>query len=205
MGRQGSSTLIAFVLATLTAGGARADVIRGMNGEKIREAIAWGENAPEAALEQYDLHQERSFVVNFDTPFLRVAQLARAMKIQNAPLDAADVSPRTAAETLTVYVHARFDPTASTEDSFPEVEYLSISRPGSSDGLAVVVPPTAFQSFLRRVPTSGGYDGPARLAHSAKADFPLSALTTEGQLKIRFHGGATQVVKLDPELLARVR
>jgi hypothetical protein len=204
MALQGSHTLVAIALTVATATGARADVVRGMSAEKIKEAIAWGESAPEGALEQYDLHQERSFEVNCDTPFLRVAQLARAMKNQNTALDAADVSPKTTSETVTVYVHARFDPTARVED-FPEVEYVTISRPGPSDAPPQVVTPTAFQSFLRRVPTAADYDGPARLAHSAKAVFPLSALCTESLLKIRFHGGATQVVKLDPALLARVR
>ena len=205
MDRPGTRALIGLVLMAATAAGARGDVIRAMSTEKIREAIAWGESAPEAALDQYDLHQERSFVVNFDTPFLRVAQLARAMKIQNSPLDPGDVSPKTTSDTFTVYVHARFDPAARSEDSFPEVEYLSISRPGPGNTPAQVIGPTAFQSFLRRVPTSPDYDGPTRLAHSAKAVFPLSALSTEGQLKIRFQGGATQVVKLDQALLARVR
>ena len=203
MAHHGSHTLIAMALTAATASGAVADVVRGMNAEKIREAIAWGESAPDGALEQYDLHQDRSYVVNCDTPFLRVAQLARAMKNQNSPLDAAGVSPATSSETLTVYVHARFDPAAPAED-LPEVEYVSISRPRQGD-VAQVVAPTAFQSFLRRVPVSADYDGPARLAHSAKAVFPLSALSTESQLKIRFHGGATQVVKLDPAILARVR
>jgi hypothetical protein len=204
MAHHGSHTLIAMALTAATAAGAVADVVRGMNAEKIREAIAWGETAPDGALEQYDLHLDRSYVVNCDTPFLHVAQLARAMKIQNSPLDAALVSPATSAETLTVYVHARFDPTAPSED-FPEVEYLSISRPRPGDAPAQVVAPTAFQSFLRRVPVAADYDGPARLAHSAKAVFPLSALSTDSQLKIRFHGGATQIVKLDPATLARVR
>lgn len=202
MSRHRSFGVIAFAVTAVTA---RADVVRGLGAEKVREAIAWGETAPEAALGQYDLHQERSFVVNFDTPFLRVAQLARAMKIQNAPIDPADVSPKTTADTLTIYVHARFDPAARAEDSYPEVEYLSISRPGPSDAPAQIIPPTSFQTFLRRVPTSPDYDGPTRLAHSAKAVFPLSALTSEGQLKIRFHDGATQMIKLDPALLARVR
>ena len=205
MRRQGSTALTAVAVTALAVAAARAEVVRAMSAEKIREAIAWGENAPEASLEQYTLHQERSFVVNFDTPFLRVAQLARARKIQNTPIDPTDVSPKTTAETLTVYVHARFDPAARAEDAFPEVEYLSISRPGPDTAPAQVIAPTGFQSFLRRVPTSPDYDGPARLAHSAKAVFPLSALSAEGQLKIRFQGGATQVVKLDPALLARVR
>lgn len=203
MAHHGSHTLIAMALTAATASGAVADVVRGMNAEKIREAIAWGESAPDGALEQYDLHQERSYVVNCDTPFLRVAQFARAMKIQNSPLDAAGVSPAMSSETLTVYVHARFDPAAPAED-LPEVEYVSISRPRAGD-VAQVVAPTAFQSFLRRVPVSADYDGPARLAHSAKAVFPLSALSRESQLKIRFHGGVTQIVKLDPAVLARVR
>ena len=204
MARRGTDALIAVALTVASALGASADVVRAMNAEKIREAIAWGESAPEADLEQYDLHLDRSYVVNCDTPFLRVAQLARAMKNQNTALDAADVSPKMTSETLTLYVHARFDPTLRIED-FPEVEYVTISRPGPSDAPAQVVMPTAFQSFLRRVPTAADYDGPARLAHSAKAVFPLSALGTESLLKIRFHGGATQVVKLDPALLARVR
>ncbi|HVQ28706.1 MAG TPA: hypothetical protein VMV21_03955 [Vicinamibacteria bacterium] len=204
MARRGTDALIAVALTVASAAGAGADVIRAMNAEKIREAIAWGESAPEADLEQYDLHQDRSYVVNCDTPFLRVAQLARALKNQNSALAAADVSPKMTSETFTLYVHARFDPAARIED-FPEVEYVTISRPGPSDAPAQVVMPTAFQSFLRRVPTAADYDGPARLAHSAKAVFPLSALGTASQLKIRFHGGATQVVKLDPALLARVR
>ena len=205
MGRYRSRQVIVLVLVALAAAGARADVVRGMSAERIREAIAWGETAPEGALEQYDLHHERSFVVNFDTPFLRVAQLARAMKTQNGSLEGTDLSPKVTAEALNLYVHARYEPGPSGEDSSPEVEYVTISRPGASDALAQVVMPLAFQSYVRRVPTPADYDGPTRLARSVKAVFPLSALSPDAQVKIRFHGGATQVLKLDPALLARVR
>ena len=204
MAHHGSNALIALALTAATSAGATADVVRPMSAARIREAIAWGETAPDGALEQYDLHQERSYVINCDTPFLRVAQLARAMKIQNSMLDASLVSSTMTSDTLTVYVHARFDPSAPAED-LPEVEYVSISRARPGDAPAQVVAPSAFQSFLRRVPVAADYDGPARLAHSAKAVFPLSALSAESQLKIRFHGGATQIVKIDPAILARVR
>ena len=48
MAHHGSHTLIAMALTAATASGAVADVVRGMNAEKIREAIAWGESAPTA-------------------------------------------------------------------------------------------------------------------------------------------------------------
>ncbi len=205
MGRYRSRDVIAFVLAAFAAAGVRADVVRGMSAERIREAIAWGETAPEAALEQYDLHHERSFVVNFDTPFLRVAQLARAMKLQKGSLEGTDVSPKVTAEALNLYVHANYEPAAGGADSSPEVEYVTISRPGPGDAPAQVIQPLAIQSYVRRVPTPADYEGPTRLARSVKAVFPLSALSPDAQVKIRFHGGGIRALKLDPALLARVR
>lgn len=205
MGRHGSRGLVAFALAACASAGVRADVVRGMSAERIREAITWGETAPEGALEQYDLHHGRSFVVNFDTPFLRVAQLARAMKTQNGSLEGADLSPKVTAEALNLYVHANYEPGAGGADSSPEVEYVTISRPGPGDAPALTVLPLAFQSYVRRVPTPADYEGPTRLARSVKAVFPLSALSPDAQVKIRFHGGSSQILKLDPAFLAHVR
>ena len=53
--------------------------------DRLHEALEWGLTAPETDLEQYPLRTDRTWLVNFDTPFLRVAQFSRAMKIQNTP------------------------------------------------------------------------------------------------------------------------
>jgi hypothetical protein len=193
--------LLAMIVGLPGAVSARAEIVRGMNEEKIREAIAFGRNAA-TELEQYDLLRERAYLVNFDTPFLRVAQLARALQAQNSALLEDAVSPRVTAEVVNLYVHARWE--ANQTEAYPEVEQVVISRP--RDGLPPqLVMPSSFQSYVRRVPVSADYDGPARLARSVKAVFPIDALTAGAELRIRFLGGATQVVRLAPEQLSGVR
>ena len=168
-----------------------------MSDEKVREAIALGQSAA-SDLEQYDLVRERAYLVNFDTPFLRVAQLARALQAQNSALLEDAVSPKVTAAVVNLYVHARYE--GGQSQAYPEVEQVVISR--SRDGQSPqLVMPTSFQSYVRRVPVSATYDGPARLARSVKAVFPLDALSAGAELRIRFQGGATQVVKLAPEHL----
>jgi hypothetical protein len=112
------------------------------------------------------------------------------------------VSPKVTAAVVNLYVHARYEEGQS--NAYPEVEQVVISR--SRDGQPPqLVMPTSFQSYVRRVPVSADYDGPARLARSFKAVFPIDALIAGAELRIRFQGGATQVVKLAPEQLSAVR
>ena len=193
--------LLVGLVVTVSGTALQAEVARPLSGERLREAIAFGRNAA-AELDQYDLVRERAYVVNFDTPFLRVAQLAHAMKAQNAMLAEAEVSPKVTAEVLHLYVHAKHE-TGDTE-GFRDVETVVIARPRS--GLPPqIVTPSSFQSYVRRVPVAEDYQGPTRLARSVKAVFPLEAMSPGAEVRIRFQGGATQVVKLLPERLAQVR
>ena len=175
-----------------------------MSADRIREAIQWGQTAPDSELEQYDVHTERTWLVNFDTPFLRVAQFARAMKLQNRPLSDADVSPQLSDESVHLYVHARFD-SGDPDVALPNVDYVTITRPGQNSRPTEMVRPTSIRSFVRRVPVSDDYDGPARIAKSVKVVFPLSALVPDCQIRITFQGGGMQTVKIDEKSLARVR
>jgi hypothetical protein len=175
-----------------------------MTAERIREAIAWGESAPEKELEQYNMKTERTWLVNFDTPFLRVAQLARAMKIQNQPITEADVPPKAAAEELHVYAHARIDTSSDGPASLPNLEYIIITKP-NVDAPSETILPLSVQSFVRRVPTDDNFWGPTRIARSVKAVFPLRALAVGNEVRVTFEGGVVRSIRIPPEVLARVR
>ena len=179
---------------------ARAEIVRGMSDEKVREAIAFGRNAA-SELDQYDLLRGSAYLVNFDTPFLRVAQFSRAMKIQNAPASEGDVSPKLAAQEVHLYAHARVD---GTGGALPNIDYVVIVRPGA-DGRSETILPTTLQSFVRRVPPEGDFNGPTRIARSVKAVFPLRAMAVGNEVRLTFENRATQSFAISSEVLARVR
>src|SRR5262249_45974551 len=117
----GRTAAIAATLLTLQAGTvADAD---GLSADRVREAFQWGLVAPEVDLAQYELRTDRTWLVNFDTPFLRVAQLSRAMKIQNTPFTEADVSPKTSADEVHIYAHARPDAVGGRA-TLPNIEFM---------------------------------------------------------------------------------
>lgn len=185
----------------LAAAPARAEAPRSMSTEHIREAIAFGEIAV-GELEAYDLIRRPAFVVNCDTPFLRVARLARSVKAQNGSLSEADLPSASTAEVVHVYVHARYE--AGSPKEFPEVEQVVLAKP-NPDGTTRFLMPSSYQSFLRRVPVADDYEGPTRLARSAMIVFPLHAFSAGTELRIRFQGGYTEALKLDEARLAQVR
>ena len=192
------------LVAALSPCGARAELVRSMNPERIHEAIQWGLVASDAELGQYDAHTESTWLVNFDTPFLRVAQLAHALKLQNLPVSDSDIPKNLTDDALHFYVHARLDP-REAKGSLPNIEYVILTRPGRADGPVVIVQPTSLQSFVRRVPVWDEYEGPTRVAKSVKATFPLSALGPDSQIRVTFQDGRAQTVKLDPQLFAHLR
>src|SRR5258706_14918830 len=112
--------------ALFSAATTRAQCAAEMTPDRLHEALAWGLNAPETDLEQYPLRTERTWLINFDTPFLRVAQFSRAMKIQNMPATESDVSPKLAGQEVHVYAHAR---AASAARPLPNTSYAAILRP----------------------------------------------------------------------------
>jgi hypothetical protein len=179
-------------------------IVREMTGERVREAIAWGESAPEKDLEQYGLKTDRTWLVNFDTPFLRVAQFARAMKIQNQPVTEAEVPAKLVADELHLYAHARIDTSGEGSATLPNIEYLMIMKP-NPDAPSETILPLAVQSFVRRVPADENFWGPTRIARSVKAVFPLHALVAGNEVRVTFEGGAVESIRIAPEVLARVR
>lgn len=189
------------LMALLPAAETHAQFVADMSPERVREALAWGLRAPETELDQYQLRTDRSWLVNFDTPFLRVAQLSRAMKIQNAPASEADVSPKVAGPEVHVYAHARMD---TGGGPLPNIDYVVILHPRPGAELETILP-SSVQSFVRRVPTDADFMGSTRIARSLKAVFPLRALAAGNSVRITFEGGTAQTILITPELLARVR
>ncbi len=189
------------LMALLPAAPTHAQLVGDMSPDRVREALAWGLRAPETELDQYELRTDRTWLVNFDTPFLRVAQLSRAMKIQNSPASEADVSPKVAGPEVHVYAHARMD---TGRGPVPNIDYVVIlhPRPGAP---SETILPSSVQSFVRRVPTDADFMGSTRIARSVKAVFPLRALAAGNTVRLTFEGGTAQTFSITPELLARVR
>jgi hypothetical protein len=192
-----ASILLTALFPTATT---RAQCANELTPDRLHEALAWGLNAPETDLEQYPLRTERTWLINFDTPFLRVAQFSRAMKIQNTPATESDVSPKLAGQEVHVYAHARV---ASVGGPLPNIDYVVILRPHPG-GASETILPTSVQSFVRRVPVDAD-SGPTRIARSVKAVFPLKALAVGNEVRLTFENGTFQTATITPEALTRVR
>lgn len=168
--------------------------------ERVQAAIEFGRTAPDEQLKQYRLADSEGFEVNFDTPFLRVAQLAAALRKEGKPLPLDEVPDRLVRDEVNVYVHARYREGVE----LPNVEYVSVMRPGA-DGRPELVPSRSVDRYVRQVPREPGYFGPARVAGSVRAAFPSSAFVPGAQLRILFADRSLQTVTLDAAKLANVR
>jgi hypothetical protein len=187
------------VVAVLLAAAAAAQPA-GLDGvDAVRRALRHGLEAPEAALAQYELKLERNWLVNFDTPFLRVAQYARSMKIQNVLVSDADVPPKLVTAEVHFYAHARYD----AQGPLPNIEYMIVTRQ-RGDGPAETVMPLSLQAFVRRVPHEDG-DGRTRVARSVRAAFPLHVLAPGYAVRLSFEGGTLESVPITEVALTRVR
>lgn len=169
--------------------------------EKVREAIEWGREASEAELEQYELKTAENWRADFDTPFLRVAQLSAALARSGKVLLESDVPEKLLADELHVYVHAR--QAQGEADTLPNFEYVMVMRPVAK-GRTETVLPRALDRFVRQVPIPGYY-GPARVAQSVRATFRAGALVAGGELRVVLHGGRVEIVPIEAAMLARVR
>lgn len=199
----GEKARTAAMVLMLPAAFASAAAPAGLSPERVREAIQWGLSAPEPDLAQYEMKTDRTWLVNFDTPFLRVAQLSRAMKIQNTPVTEADVSPKTAAEEVHIYAHARPGAAGTRAHALPNIDYMFIVRPRQDT--TDTIQPLSLQSFVRRVPMGEDWSGPTRISRSVKAVFPLQALAPGNDVRLVFEGGQVQSVRITADMLTRVR
>jgi hypothetical protein len=170
-----------------------------MSPERVREAIEFGKTGSEKDLGQYPLHTEDSWLANFDTPFLRIAQLALALRKEDKQLTEDEIPADFALPQVHVYVHAKDD-----RDRAPRnVSYVALIEPGQSGHVDNVVSPLASVSYVRRVPVSEG--GLARIAHSVKATFPLRLFVPGNKIRVSFEGDGTETVVLTAEMLTGVR
>jgi hypothetical protein len=194
------STWVNLFLAASTLG-ATAAASTALPSARVREAIEFGRSAPSDQLGQYELKTADTWLVNFDTPFLRIAQLSASLRKSEKTLAEADVPITFSANEIQIYVHARFQENAR---SMPNVEYVTILRP-AGNGRSETVLPRDVDRFVRQVPSDKPYWGPARISKSVRASFPADALQAGGELRILFEGGRIESVTIDPALLARVR
>lgn len=194
--------LLAGLLLLLSAGSATAGPpTPRLSAEKVREAIEWGRAASESDLAQYGLQTAENWEVDFDTPFLRVAQLAAALARSGKVLLENDVPEKFLVDEVNVYVHARRAEGSSA--ALPNFEYVTITRP-AVNGRSERVLPTSVDRFVRQVPIPG-YFGPARVAQSVRASFPRGALVAGGEVRVVLHGGAIESIPIEAAALARVR
>jgi hypothetical protein len=187
----------------LVAGGSTmsAPAPKVLSSERVRAALEWGRTAGEDELKQYELKTTDTWSVDFDTPFLRVAQLSAAVARRGKVLVERDVPDRSSSEEWHVYLHARQPDGAPT--TLPNFEYVMLLRP-VGEGRSESVLPTTVDRFVRQVPIPG-YFGPARVAQSVRASFPAGSLVAGGELRVVLHGGRVESIPLDAELLSRVK
>ncbi len=170
--------------------------------EKVRAAIEWGRGASEDEVKQYELKTTDTWSADFDTPFLRVAQLAASLARRGKLLSENDVPEKFVSDEVHVYLHAR-QTDATAPASLPNFEYVMLVRP-AGEGRVETVLPTNLDRFVRQVPIPGYY-GPARVARSVRASFPAGALVAGGELRVVLQGGRVEAIALEPALLARAR
>lgn len=185
-----------FVLA-----GALAGPIFEMTPERVGQAIDYGRSANESALGQYPLHSEESWQANFDTPFLRIAQLSAALRRADKPMAASDVPSGFATGQVHVYVHARDTGTRAPRS----VARISLVEPGGEGRVENVLPPVYSSTYVRRVPLPEASASPARIARSVKAVFPVRLFVPGNKIRVSFDDGATETVALEARLFAGVR
>jgi hypothetical protein len=185
-----------FVLA-----GALGTPILEMTPERIREAIDYGRSNGEANLAQYPLHSEESWHANFDTPFLRIAQLSAALRRADKPMGESDVPSGFATGQVHVYVHAKDTGTRSPRS----VGRVSLVEPGREGHVENVMPPVYSSTYVRRVPLPEASASPARIARSVKAVFPIRLFLPGNKLRVTFDDGTSETVALEAKLFASVR
>lgn len=185
----------------LLAGGAWATPIRTMTPDGVREAIEYGRSAGEMALAQYPLHEEESWHANFDTPFLRIAQLSAAMRKAEKPLAEDEVPAEFSSGQVNVYVHAKDDRARAPRS----VSSVTLVEPGQDGHVENVISPVSSSRYVRRVPLPQASVSPARIARSVKAVFPAKLFVPGNKLRVMFEDGTMAVVVLEAKLFAGVR
>jgi hypothetical protein len=166
--------------------------------EQVREAIQWGASATDNALEQYVLRTEPTWTVNFDTPFLRVAQLSRAWKKQGRQIKDTDVPLGVIQPEVHVYALARQQP--GVTERVKSLRHLTIRTPGANDS----VQPSSVRTNLSRARNRKDFS-PAKIARSVQAVFSVRDFAPGNELRVEFEDGTSERVAITRDLLAKAR
>jgi hypothetical protein len=161
----------------------------------VEAAIAWGRQASRQELDQYVLKVAPTWTLNYDTAFLRIAQLAHNWKQKDMMLSEGDVPPDDLANDVHLYALAIEQPGA--QDALLNVNHITMARPG---GVELIQPKRVTQNLIR-ARRRDDYKGVARIAQSVTAVFHRSELSPGNEIRILFDGGARAVVKVTKEMV----
>jgi len=192
----------ALVLVLLASAGHAATVptarptAEPLSPEQVRAAIEVGTKA-EADPPQYVVKVEPTWTLNFDTPFLRVAQFAFKSKKRGA-LKESDVPAALRAPEVHVLALAMQQPGAT--ETPQNIEYIVLHKPGSTESL----PPLRVQTNLNRARTRGDVK-PAKIAQSVEAVFLQSDFRAGNEIRIQFGDRTWQTVALTRAMLDGTR
>jgi len=169
-----------------------------LSSEQVREAIRWGSTAPDADLQQYVFKVAPTWTVNFDTPYLRVAQLARAWKKMNRQIQEGHIPPAVIEPVVHLYALALQQP--GVTENLKSLRHVTIRTPGGYDS----VQPISVRTNLNRARKPKDFS-PAKIAKSVEAVFSLRDFAAGNELRLEFEGGDTERLAITRELLATAR
>jgi hypothetical protein len=167
-----------------------------LSSEEVKSAITWGRGAARKDLEQYELKVAPNWTVNFDTPFLRVAQMAHAWKQNDMMLSEGDVPAPMLENDVHLYALAVQQPGAT--GTLRSVQHVTMVRPGGIE----LIQPKRLSTNLNRARRRDDYAGVAKIAQSVTAVFAVRDFLPGNEIRILFEGGERETLILTKAMLA---
>ncbi len=166
-----------------------ADVVTEMTPERIREAIAFG--TKKKSLSNYPIGDEWNVLLNFSTPFLRVAQAAAEAASTYRPFGEADVTPDLIEPEIRLNAVASIYNVAIVSNVRAVVIVLPDGR---------VIQPSRVEERIEDYQNRYGAKGTAR---SLIAYFPLSVVMDGNE--VRVVRGSESRTKFDHDAIRKIR
>jgi len=189
---------VSTIAAALVAAGSPSWAAAPLSPERLQEAIDWGHAASDHEVQQYLLKVAPAWTLNFDTPFLRVAQMARAWAKRGRQLKLGDVPDSIVKPEVYVYALALQQPTATIE--VKSITDVVIRKPGAMESVS----PIQSRSNLNRARGRNDFR-PAKIARSVEATFASRDFAVGNEIRISFEDGSHDTVVLTRAALAAVR
>lgn len=191
-------TVLAVILALLAAAPAASPREEArLSPAEIDAAIEWGRTAGDAELAQYVLKTSDTWTVEYDTPRLRVAQLAARLKKTGKALNPAEIPPGLVRNEVHVYALARLQ--RGITGKVPNIAHVTLRQ---KDALSMEQPRWVTRNLNRaRAPEDPGV---AQIARSVTAGFALSAFRPGAELRVAFEDGSRETLPIE-SMLPRLR